>query len=152
MWKKKLNIDAISLLGCLEARRRRVGGCDLWPFVGWISLEIGGGRRRRRKGGERQSLPPRMCRPKKDAKPFTKLAIMEHSNSTHWSNQRWSVHSVGYCCCCSSVNDLIWARLEFLYMYYLGWDLIMAVVLLYSLASCKISEKNENNEFWKWRI
>ena len=130
MWKKKLNIDAISLLGCLEARRRRVGGCDLWPFVGWISLEIGGGRRRRRKGGERQSLPPRMCRPKKDAKPFTKLAIMEHSNSTHWSNQRWSVHSVGYCC--SSVNDLIWARLEFLYMYYyLGWDLIMAVYYIF---------------------
>ena len=84
-------------------------------------LDISGNRRREKEeeeGGERQSLPPRMCRPKKDAKPFTKLAIMEHSNSTHWSNQRWSVHSVGYCCCCSSVNDLIWARLEFLYMYY----------------------------------
>ena len=82
-------------------------------------LDISGNRRREKEeeeGGERQSLPPRMCRPKKDAKPFTKLAIMEHSNSTHWSNQRWSIHSVGYCC--SSVNDLIWARLEFLYMYY----------------------------------
>ena len=55
--KKKLNIDAISLLGCLEARRRRVGGCDLWPFVGWISLEIGGGRRR----GERDRVSHREC-------------------------------------------------------------------------------------------
>ena len=78
-------------------------------------LDISGNRRREKEEG-RDSLPPRMCRPKKDAKPFTKLAIMEHSNSTHWSNQRWSIHSVGYCC--SSVNDLIWARLEFLYMYY----------------------------------
>lgn len=43
-------------------------GCDLCPFVGWISLEIGGGLQGR--------LLPRMCRPKEDAKPFTKLAIM----------------------------------------------------------------------------
>ena len=59
-------------------------------------LDISGNRRREKEEGrERQSsLPPRMCRPKKDAKPFTKLAIMEHSNSTHWSNQRWSVHTL----------------------------------------------------------
>ena len=33
---------------------RRVGGCDLWPFVGWISLEI---------GGEKAGLPllPGVC-------------------------------------------------------------------------------------------
>ena len=48
-------------------------------------LDISGNRRRR--GGGGRSLPPRMCRPKKDAKPFTKLAIMEHSNSTAHTGQ-----------------------------------------------------------------